>query len=56
MAGLPLIVLEVFLGFGVPLVWAVWELLALRRDRKRQAQALATAPEQRETDKPPPDP
>lgn len=52
---MPLIVLEVFLGFGVPLAWAVWELFALRRDRKRQAKE-APAPEPREADKPPPDP
>ncbi len=32
----PLIVLEVVLGFAVPIGWAVWELMSLRRDRKRQ--------------------
>ncbi len=33
--GLPLIALEIFLGFGVPLAWAIWELLALRKYRER---------------------
>jgi hypothetical protein len=32
----PLIVLEVVLGFVVPIGWATWELISLRRDRKRQ--------------------
>jgi hypothetical protein len=39
--GLPLIVLEVFLGFGVPLVWAIRELIELRRYRDADAQARA---------------
>jgi hypothetical protein len=33
--GMPLIVLEIFLGFGVPLAWAIWELVALRRYREQ---------------------
>jgi hypothetical protein len=32
----PQFILEVLLGFAVPIGWAVWELLALRRDRKRR--------------------
>lgn len=36
--GLPLIALEIFLGFGVPIAWGVWELIALRRERRRDAQ------------------
>ena len=38
MPGLPLIALEIFLGFGVPIAWGVWELIALRRERRRDAQ------------------
>jgi hypothetical protein len=29
----PLIWLEILLGFGAPVAWGVWELHALRRDR-----------------------
>lgn len=31
----PLIALEVVLGFVVPLGWGVWELMSLRRERER---------------------
>lgn len=30
------IVLEIFLGFGVPVGWGLWELWSLRRDRLRR--------------------
>jgi hypothetical protein len=29
--GLPLIAIEIFLGFGVPLAWAVWQLIELKK-------------------------
>lgn len=32
---MPLIALEIFLGFGVPLVWATYELISLRREQRR---------------------
>ena len=32
---MPLIALEVVLGFVVPVGWGVWELMSLRRDRQR---------------------
>lgn len=31
----PLIALEILLGFGVPLVWGVWQLISLRREKAR---------------------
>lgn len=40
---LPLIALEVVLGFVVPLGWAVRELLLLRRDRRRTLERQAAA-------------
>jgi len=43
MAGLPLISLEIFLGFGVPLAWGLWELWGLRRERRRDAQRREAA-------------
>ena len=36
---MPLIVLEVFLGFAVPLVWAIYELIQLRRYRDADEKA-----------------
>jgi hypothetical protein len=39
-----LIALEVVLGFAVPLGWGVWELLSLRRDRRRRQQVAEDAP------------
>lgn len=48
----PLIVLELVLGFAVPLAWGVWQLVSLRRDqreadarRQAEAQAPKTTPE-----------
>jgi hypothetical protein len=41
--GLPLITLEIFLGFGVPVAWALWELHALRRDRLARERSEADA-------------
>ena len=32
---MPLIALEVVLGFVVPVGWGVWELMSLRRERER---------------------
>ena len=41
------IALEIFLGFGVPISWGLWELWSLRRekerDRLKQAQADAAS-------------
>jgi len=47
---LPLIVLEVFLGFGVPLVWAIHELIVLRRHRERDRVIAPAATEERAAD------
>ena len=54
MAGLPLISLEIFLGFGVPLAWGLWELWGLRRERRRDAQR-GSADDAHAAPKPPPD-
>jgi len=35
MPKVPLIALEIVLGFGVPLVWSVWQLISLRREKAR---------------------
>jgi hypothetical protein len=43
--GPPLIVLEIVLGFAVPIGWGVWQLLELRRLKRRdEAQARAAPP------------
>ncbi len=34
-AGPPLIVIELVIGFAVPIGWAVWELVKLRREQAR---------------------
>ena len=47
--GLPLIALEIVLGFGVPVAWGVWELLALRRLKRRDEEARAIAAAQAAT-------
>ncbi len=50
--GVPLIALEIVLGFAVPLGWGVWQLIDLRREREadrrkadlaRQAEQAASA-------------
>lgn len=28
-------ILDLMFGFGVPLAWGIWELLKLRRDKRR---------------------
>ena len=33
-SGVPLIALEIVLGFVAPLAWAAWELFDLRRERE----------------------
>lgn len=35
MPEVPLIALEIALGFLVPIAWGVWELVQLKRDRQR---------------------
>ena len=37
--GLQLIVLEIVLGFGVPIAWGVWQLVELRRLKRRDEEA-----------------
>jgi hypothetical protein len=40
------IALEIFLGFGVPIAWGLWELHTLRREKKKdleKARAEAAA-------------
>lgn len=39
--GLPLIALEIVLGFGVPVAWGVWQLIDLRRYREADAREKA---------------
>jgi hypothetical protein len=29
-------ILDLMLGFGVPLAWGIWELVKLRRDKRRR--------------------
>jgi hypothetical protein len=41
----PLIALEVVLGFAVPVGWGVWELMSLRRDRRRQERTAGDTPQ-----------
>jgi hypothetical protein len=33
----PLIAIEIVVGFGVPVAWGVWQLVDLRRERQREA-------------------
>ncbi len=40
---MPLIAIEVVLGFVVPVGWGVWELMSLRRERRRDAEAAAVS-------------
>lgn len=47
-SGVPLIALEIVLGFGAPVAWGVWQLIELRRyrdadARERAARERATA-------------
>ena len=42
---LPLIAIEIFLGFGVPLVWGVWELISLKREKEKDKLKSAAASE-----------
>ncbi|WP_158219719.1 hypothetical protein [Ideonella sp. A 288] len=35
MPDVPLIALEIVLGFLVPIAWGVWELVQLKRDKRR---------------------
>ncbi len=38
------IALEIFLGFGVPIAWGLWELRSLRREKEKdRAKAAAEA-------------
>jgi hypothetical protein len=41
--GFPLIAIEIGIGFLVPLAWAVWELVKLKREQKRDAAARRDA-------------
>jgi hypothetical protein len=55
--GFPLIAIEIGIGFLVPLGWAVWELVKLRREQRRDAEKARSAqaqPHQREDDHTPP--
>ena len=46
---LPLIAVEIVLGFGVPRVWGFWELWSLRREKERdRARPAPGRPEQAE--------
>lgn len=46
---MPLIAIEIVVGFGVPLVWAIWQLVSVRRELRRDREAAARQAE------PPPD-
>lgn len=41
--GFPLIAIEIGIGFLVPLGWAVWELVKLRREQRRDEAAQRNA-------------
>jgi hypothetical protein len=41
--GFPLIAIEIGIGFLVPLGWAVWELVKLRREQRRDEAAQRSA-------------
>jgi hypothetical protein len=41
--GFPLIAIEIGIGFLVPLGWAVWELVKLRREQRRDEAAARNA-------------
>jgi hypothetical protein len=41
--GFPLIAIEIGIGFLVPLGWAVWELVKLRREQRRDEAAKRNA-------------
>ncbi len=43
---LPLITLEIVLGFGVPVAWGVWQLIELRRLKRRDQELEARALEE----------
>jgi hypothetical protein len=36
-----LIAIEIVVGFGVPLVWAIWQLVSVRRELRRDREAAA---------------
>ncbi len=36
-----LIAIEILVGFGVPLVWAIWQLVSVRRELRRDKEAAA---------------
>ena len=44
MPKIPLIALEIMLGFGVPLAWGFWQLISLRREKARDAAREAEQP------------
>jgi hypothetical protein len=55
--GFPLIAIEIVIGFLVPVAWAVWELVKLRREQRLDAEKARSAqghPHQREDDHTPP--
>jgi hypothetical protein len=55
--GLPLIVIEIFLGFGVPLAWGVWQLIELKKLARRDEHVAREAQgEAKAGDKPAADP
>lgn len=37
----PLIAIEIVVGFGVPLAWAVWQLVSVRRELRRDREKAA---------------
>jgi len=40
-------VVELLVAFGLPLGWGVWQLVSIRRERKRDRQHADSPPERR---------
>jgi hypothetical protein len=38
---IPLIAIEVVIGFAVPVAWAVWQLVSVRRELRRDREKAA---------------
>ena len=47
---MPLIAIEIVVGFGVPLAWAIWQLVSVRRELRRDREAAARKADSESTD------
>ena len=48
---IPLIAIEVVVGFAVPVAWAIWQLVSVRRELQRDRDKAAEAAEAAEAAK-----